>query len=71
MGRRSLHIICGVAVLFASVTYAHVFHHFFIVHHPTMTAVVIVSMILAGVAGIFSFVGGYLLLTGGRRQNVN
>jgi len=66
MSRRTLHIVCGIAVLFASVLYAHVFHHVFFVEHPGMTPGVIASVILAAVAGVFCFIGAYLLLTGGR-----
>jgi hypothetical protein len=66
MSRRTLHNICGTAVLFATIIYLHVFHHFFIVHHPPMTAVTMLTMILAAVIGIFSFIGVYLLLASGR-----
>lgn len=68
MSRRSLHLISGVAVLFASVLYVHVFHHVFFVEHPAINALMVVSMILAGVAGLFCFVGAYLLLTGGHTR---
>ena len=66
MSRRTLHLICGIAVLFASVLYAHVFHHVFFVEHPARNAVMLVSAVVAALAGVFCFVGAYLLLTGGR-----
>jgi hypothetical protein len=66
MNRRALHIICGVAVLFASILYAHVFHHVFFVEHSGMNWVMMASAIVAAIAGIFCFIGAYLLLTGGR-----
>lgn len=66
MSRRTLHNICGVAVLFATMIYAHVFHHFFIVHHPPMSAVTLLTMILSAVIGILSFTGVYLLFAAGR-----
>jgi len=68
MSRRALHFICGTAVLFASLTYAHVVHHVF-THREQMSAAFAAELVLAALAGIFSFVGAYLLLTGGRAQN--
>ena len=66
MSRRTLHLICGIAVLFASVLYAHVFHHVFFVEHPAMNAVMLVSAVVAALAGVFCFIGAYLRLSGGR-----
>ena len=68
MSRRSLHLVSGVAVLFASLLYAHVFHHVFFVEHPPINAVMVASMILAAIAGVFCFIGAYLLLTGGHTR---
>jgi hypothetical protein len=70
MSRRALHFVSGVAVLFASVLYVHMFYHVvFVAHHFSITAGVMASMILAALAGVFCFVGAYLLLTGGRVSN--
>lgn len=69
MSRRALHVVCGIAVLFASVLYAHVFYHVFFVEHPDRNAVIIASIIVAAIAGVFCFVGAYLLLTGGRNHD--
>jgi hypothetical protein len=66
MSRRTLHNICGCAVLFATMFYVHVFHHFFVVERPPMTAVTILTMILAAGIGILSFTGVYLLFAAGR-----
>jgi hypothetical protein len=63
---RTLHLICGIAVLFASILYAHVFHHVFFVEHHGWSAPFLASAIISGVAGVFCFIGAYLLLTGGR-----
>ena len=68
MSRRTLHLVSGVAVLFASLLYAHVFRHVFFVEHPAMNALMVASMILAAVAGVFCFIGAYLLLTGGHTR---
>jgi hypothetical protein len=69
MKRRALHIICGVAVLFASILYVHVFHHVFFVEHQEMNAPTIALAIVSFIAGVFCFVGAYLLLTGGRQSH--
>jgi len=68
MSRRALHLISGVAVLFASVLYVHVFQHVFFVEHPSRNPTMVASMILAAIAGVFCFIGAYLLLTGGRNR---
>jgi hypothetical protein len=69
MSRRALHFISGVAVLFASILYAHLFHHVFFVERQEWNAAFAAGLILSAVAGVFSFVGAYLLLTGGRAQS--
>jgi cytochrome c biogenesis protein CcdA len=66
LSRRALYFICGIAVLFASLLYAHVFHHVFFVERQEWNAAFVTGLILSAVAGVFSFVGAYLLLTGGR-----
>jgi hypothetical protein len=71
MSRRTLHVICGIAVLFASILYAHLFHHVFFVERQEWNAVLVAGVIVSAVAGVFSFIGSYLLLTDSRRQNPN
>lgn len=66
MRRRALYVISGVCVLFTSLTHAHVLHHMFTLAWHEMSAAVTAGLILAAAAGVFSFVGAYLLLTGGR-----
>ena len=68
MSRRALHFICGIAVLFASILYAHVFHHVFFVERHGWELVMVASLIISAIAGVFCFVGAYLLLTGGRNS---
>jgi hypothetical protein len=69
MSRRTLHFICGIAVLFASILYAHVFHHVFFVERQEWNVVFVAGFVVSAVAGLFVFVGAYLLLTGGRSPN--
>jgi hypothetical protein len=68
MNRRAVHIASGIAVLFTSLAYAHIVHHFFFVHPHQMSPGYVAGLIAAVGAGILSFIGAYLLLTGGRRQ---
>ena len=67
MNRRALHIICGASVLFAALALAHIIHHFFSATWPGLSAGMWVSFVMAMAADLFAFVGGYLLLTGGRQ----
>ncbi len=67
MSRRALHITSGVCVLFTSLVFVHLIHHAFIVHrHEFSPGSLIGYLIIAAAAGILSFIGAYLLLTGGR-----
>jgi uncharacterized membrane protein len=65
---RVLNILCGIAVLFTTLAFAHLFHHHFLhaspddVHNPTFLA----GMAVLVVVGILSFIGGCLLLRRGR-----
>ena len=66
MSRRTLHIICGTSVLFAALTLGHVIQHFFMATRHDLTAGMAAGFVLATIALIFSVIGGYLLLNGGR-----
>ncbi len=67
MSRRAVHIASGIGVLFTSLIYAHLVHHAFIVHrHEFSPGSFIVGLIIAAAVGILSFIGAFLLLTGGR-----
>jgi hypothetical protein len=66
VNRRALYIVCGASVLFAALTLTHVVHRFFVTQWPHVTPTMWISFLLAALAALFSFVGGYLLLTGGR-----
>jgi hypothetical protein len=64
MMMRVLNISCGIAVLFTSLAFAHLLHHYFVnvphdTHHDPFF---LLSIIAAAVAGILSFVGAFLLL---------
>ena len=69
MSRRTLHVICGIAVLFAGILYAHLVQHLFFVEHHEWNAAFVAELIASAAAGVFVFIGAYLLLTGGRGQN--
>lgn len=71
MSRRTVHVICGIAVLFASILYAHVFHHVFFVEHHEWNATFVAGAIVSAVAGVFCFIGAYLLLTGGHQRRTD
>ena len=71
MSRRALQFLCGIAVLFASVLYAHVFYHVFFVERHEWNAAFMAGLIVSAIAGVFSFIGAYLLLTGWHKQNLN
>jgi hypothetical protein len=61
---RTLNVFSGVAVLFTTLAYGHLLHHFF-AHSPESafhSAAFWAAMGAAGSAGILSFVGACLLL---------
>ncbi len=64
---RIVTIFSGLAVLFTTLAFAHLLHHYFLdageaAHSPPFLA----GMGIGVVIGIFSFVGGCLLLRRGR-----
>jgi F0F1-type ATP synthase membrane subunit c/vacuolar-type H+-ATPase subunit K len=60
---RALSIICGICVLFATLAYGHILHHHFMHSTDDGRGLLFWAMfLLAGAAGIFSFIGGFLLL---------
>jgi hypothetical protein len=64
---RILNIVSGVAVLFTTLGYGHLLHHFFVhasqedYHSPLFWMAIIAAL----GAGIFSFLGGCVLLKRG------
>ncbi|MGB7844825.1 MAG: hypothetical protein WBL63_04360 [Candidatus Acidiferrum sp.] len=60
---RILNILCGIAVLFTTLGYAHILHHHFhhepheAFHNPVFWAVALAT----ASAGILSFIGAILL----------
>jgi hypothetical protein len=67
MSRRTWYVPSGAAVLLASIVYVQVGYHLFFVEHRG-NVVFVAAGILSFVTGALSFVGAYLLLTGGRSQ---
>ena len=65
---RILNILSGVAVLLTTLAFGHLLHRYFMggspadVHDPAFLA----GMAAGAVVGIFSFIGGCLLLRHGR-----
>jgi hypothetical protein len=64
---RTLNILSGLAVLFTTLAFFHLLHHHFMhtedaFHSPSFLAVMFVLLAV----GIFSFIGGCLLLRRGR-----
>jgi hypothetical protein len=64
---RIVNIFSGLAVLFTTLAFGHLLHHYFLntgeaAHSPPFLA----GMALGAVVGILSFIGGCLLLRRGR-----
>ncbi len=64
---RIVNILSGLAVLFTTLAFGHLLHRYFVnagetAHSPPFLA----GMIIGIVVGIFSFIGGCLLLKRGR-----
>ena len=63
---RIVSIWSGLAVLFTTLAFGHLLHHYFVnegeaAHSPPFLA----GMIIGGIVGIFSLIGGCLLLSVG------
>ncbi len=65
---RILNILSGLAVLFSTLAYAHLVHHFssYAFHHGATSASFWAGLVFGVFVGIFSFIGGTLLLRRGR-----
>jgi hypothetical protein len=64
---RIVNILSGLAVLFTTLAFAHLLHQYFLnageaAHSPPFLA----GMAIGAVVGVFSFIGGCLLLRRGR-----
>ena len=64
---RIVSVLSGLAVLFTTLAFGHLLHHFYTnageaAHSPPF----LVGMVVGVVVGIFSFIGGCLLLRRGR-----
>jgi hypothetical protein len=61
---RALSILSGICVLFITLAYAHLWHHFLMhaVHGGKVSLGFWASVISAAIAGVFSLVGAGLLL---------
>lgn len=69
MSQRVLHIVSGLAVLVTSFIFGHLVHHALFVHRAEISAGWLIGYLsVAGVIGLFSFAGAFLLLTGGRSR---
>ena len=69
---RGIQITSGISVVFTTLAFGHIMVHdtaHLMSHHDASPVFLIVHTILAIAFGVFSLIGGYLLLTGKGRQN--
>lgn len=63
---RALNILCGVAVLFTTLAFAHLLHHHFLGARGAYDIAFVAGWAALAVVGVLSFIGGCLLLRRGR-----
>jgi len=65
---RMVNILSGIAVLLTTLAYAHLLHHYYLGagSEPFQNPVFVVGFSFAVGVGIFSFIGGAILLRRGR-----
>lgn len=65
---RMLNVLCGIAVLLTTLAYAHLLHHYFMdtSAESSQNPVFWVLFSFGVGVGIFSFIGGAMLLRRGR-----
>jgi len=65
---RILNILSGIAVLLTTLAFGHLLHRYFVnaPHQAVQDPAFLVGMATGLVVGIFSFIGGCLLLRRGR-----
>ncbi len=63
---RVLNILCGLAVLFTTLAFAHLLHHHFLGAHGAYDLAFVAGWAILVIVAILSFIGGCLLLRRGR-----
>jgi hypothetical protein len=64
---RIVNILSGLAVLFTTLAFAHLLHHHFLhAGEGAHSATFLAGMVICVAVGVFSFIGGCLLLRRGR-----
>ena len=66
---RVLNILSGIAVLFTTLAFGHLLHRYFVIalRDRVLGPAFWLGISMAGIVGIFSFIGACLLLRRGRR----